>query len=252
MFNLFRRKSLSEGAPELLALRTALFAMDDLESLVGGLTADNLAVSPWSYFASAYAQLKAKKKDAAIAELRQALAIPGLETRIYLLAWHNLRTLGVMPLAAQSHQVRGVIIEAPLKDGREILAAYADHRARYFNFSGRSLIWEEQDETIGGLIDGLLSSTRPILKKAQPWKKPEPGPPAPGLTRISILTDFGLHFGQGPQKMLAKDALGGQPLKAAAALRQALLERATQIIAVWANDPASRLKSVKIMTNSLE
>ena len=226
MFNLFRRKSLPEQAPELLALRSKLFAMDDLESVVNGLAAEIRSSPPWTLFVSAHQQLKAGRIEAAIADLHKVIAMTGLETRVYLLAWHNLRALGSMPPAAQSHQVRGMVIETPVKDGRDILAVYADHSARYFNFSGRSVIWDVQDELINGLIDTLLQNGRPVLKKAQPWKKPEPGPPAPGLTRISVLTDFGLHFGQGPHKLLAGDALGGPPLKAAAALKQALLERA--------------------------
>jgi hypothetical protein len=115
-----------------------------------------------------------------------------------------------------------------VEDGLDVLAAYDDHTARYFNFSGSMILWDTPDAEMNKLIDNLLASGKPILKRAQPWNKPEPGPPPPGFTRISLLTDFGLHFGQGPNKIFTRDALAGPPLQQGAALMKALTKRATK------------------------
>lgn len=225
MFNFLRRKD-APPPEHWLALRRKLFAMDDLDTLVAGLAPEGKALLPWTLFVSANEKRKSGQSDAAIADLQAVIALPDQETRVYLWAWHNLRALGVSPPAAQNHQVRGLVIETPAKNRREILAAYADYSARYFNYTGSILVWQQSDPLVNELIDKLLVSARPVLKKAQPWNKPEPGPPAPGLTRISILTDFGLHFGQGPYKALARDNLGGLPLENSARLLKALVDRA--------------------------
>jgi hypothetical protein len=228
VLNILRRKPQAKIDPAMLALRAKLFAMDDLETLVSGLDSESRQVPPWSSFTSANKKLKAGQKEAAIADLQQVIAVTGLETRVHLLAWHNLRALGVQPPAAQSKLVRGMVIETPVQDGLDVLAAYSDHTARYFNFSGSMIIWDTPEPEMDKLIDNFLASGRPILKKAQPWNKPEPGPPAPGYTRISLLTDSGLHFGQAPGKIFSRDALAGPPLHHGAALMKALTQRVSK------------------------
>ena len=226
MLNFLRRKPQVKIDPALLALRARLFAMEPLEALVSGLDAESRQAPPWSLFVSAQQKAKSGQKEAAIADLQQVITAPGLERRVYLLAWHNLRALGVQPPDSQAGQVRGMVIETPVEDGLDVLAAYDDHTARYFNFSGSMILWDVPVPEINKLIDNLLASGKPILKRAQPWNKPEPGPPPPGFTRISLLTDSGLHFGQAPVKIFTRDALAGPPLQHGSALMKALTKRA--------------------------
>ncbi len=223
MWNLFRKKTIPPPSQALLELRARLFAMDDLADLVQGLTEAARETPPWSLFASALGHRQDGKTSQAIADLQQVLATPELESRIYLWAWHNLRSLGLTPPPEQAHQVRGMVVEIPHPEGRDVLAAYADHHARYLDRSGGVIFWDAADEPIDRLIGALLETGGPVLQRAQAWDKPEPGPPPPGFTRISILTDAGLHFGQGPYWALSRDALGGPPLAAAERLAKALV-----------------------------
>lgn len=222
MWNLFRKKTIPPPSQALLELRARLFAMDDLDALVNHLTEAAQGAPPWAYFVAARSHRQAGQLDQAVAALHQVLEYPDLESRVYLWAWHNLRSLGLAPPPEQAHQVRGMVVEIPYKEGRDVLAAYADHQARYLDRSGGVILWDAADEKIGRLIDALLESGGPVLQRAQAWDQPEPGPPPPGYTRISILTDAGLHFGQGPYWALSRDALGGPPLAAAERLAKAL------------------------------
>jgi hypothetical protein len=69
------------------------------------------SASPWSYFASAQQTLKQGEKSRAIDELRKILEIKGLESRVYLQAWHCLRMLGEFPPAEVATKIQGVVVE---------------------------------------------------------------------------------------------------------------------------------------------
>jgi len=116
---------------------------------------------------------------------------------------------------------------AALDRGADVLAAYEDRTARYLNFSGASVIWEQPDTSMDGLIEELLRAGREVVARTKPWEGERPGPPSPGQARINLLTPSGLHFGQGALAALAGDALAGPVIAAATALMQALTRRAT-------------------------
>jgi hypothetical protein len=215
MLKLPRRKPPTNQINELLGLRRQLFAMDNLTTIVDGLSAAERQEQTWSLFISAAKKVAADQKTAAINDLRQVLELPALSTRIYLLAWNNLRALGVSPDEAAGKQVCGIVLETPTKDSRNLLAAYADHTVFSMAAEDKPVAWNLPDPELGILVDDLLASGRPLLERAHPWDKPEPGPPPPGFARLSILTAAGLHFGQGPLKFLNKDKLGGEVVRRA-------------------------------------
>jgi hypothetical protein len=218
MLNLLRRKPPAGQINELLRLRSQLFAMDNLLLIVKGLSVKERKEEPWSWFVSAAQALETNQKQAAIRDLAQALEFPVLSSRAYLLAWYNLRAFGVTPDPVACKQVRGIILETPAKDGRALLAAYADHSVYSMAANNTPVVWDPADPALGVLVDELLASGKPLLERAHPWEKPEPGPPPPGFARLSILTAAGLHFGQGPLKYLNKDALGGEVVRRVNAL----------------------------------
>lgn len=229
MLNLLRKKNQAKIDPALLGLRAQLFAMDDLTSLVRNLDVEGREMLPGSLlFISAEQALQAGEKSAAIAILQEIIAAPGVNSRAALYALYNLRLLGTRAPTGHKPQIFGMVLETPLPNGREILAGYADHCAYYYIFPGSSLSSIGQDAKqgikIAAAIDALLISGEPILLRAQVWEKPEPGPPPPGFARISILTDLGLYFGQGPEKLLARQSLAGPPLKAGNFLKSVLKE----------------------------
>jgi hypothetical protein len=62
-----------------------------------------------------------------------------LVSHYYLQAWHFLREVGVMPDPVVVKQILGVVVEVALAEWLNIVAAYTDNTARYFNFSGQGL-----------------------------------------------------------------------------------------------------------------
>jgi hypothetical protein len=179
--------------------------------------------SPWSEFADVKVRLDSRDVPAATALLQQIAATPNLEPRHYLQAWHELRRLGIQPAATEARQLMGVVVELSMSDGLDILAAYADHSARYFNYSGAATIWEHPDTSLDAPIDQLFEAANKILPQVGAWEGPRPPAPPKGQARISLLTPAGLFFGQAPMQTLSTDSLAGPAMAAATHLMKALI-----------------------------
>jgi len=180
---------------------------------------------PESAFILARSHLSSGREGDAIACWRQILQRPGLEPREYLQAWHFLRQHGQQPSTDAAKQVLGVVVEVAMPEGLDLLAAYPNHTARYYNYSGASIIWQHPDTSLDSAIDQLLSASQQVVLQLGPYEQPRPAPPPLGSVRFSFLTPSGLHFGQGPEAALAHDALGGQVLQLATVLLQALIAK---------------------------
>ncbi len=178
---------------------------------------------PWSSFASAQDQIAAGAAAAAVTSLRGVLAQPGLDSRQYLQAYHFLRELGVEPPADLAKHIYGVVVEVGVNGGLDIVAAYADHTARYYNFSGAAVIWEAPGTTLDATIDALLEAGRVVAAQIGPWTEPRPPAPPQGEGRISMLTPSGLHFGQAEMGLLMNDPLAAPVLQRAQRLMEALM-----------------------------
>lgn len=204
-----------------LVLRDALFGDLPISAWIG----NNSNQEPWVSFQAAKRYLDAHKTQLAAQKLKRIIETPGLESRHYLQAWHFLRSIGVFPPADQAKEVYGVIVEVTLKQGLDIVAAYADHTARYFNYSGAAVIWENLDDSLKGEIDTLLDAGKNIIHNIGPWENERPAVPPVGQARVSILTPSGLHFGQAPLSTLANDHMGGPIIQAANDLMGALIKK---------------------------
>lgn len=202
-------------------IRDTLFGDAPLDQWVG----DESSGEPWTLFARAKAALDAGNQGGAVSALRSVLAAQDLEPRHYAQAWHFLAGLGVHPPASRARELLGVVIEAALDDGLDLLACYPDHSARYYNFSGAAIVWEHPDDSLNGEIDALLAAATDVLARIGPWEGERPPAPPAGQVRINMLTPSGLHFGQGPFQALASDALGGPVLQAGLALMKALIKK---------------------------
>ena len=189
------------------------------------------SIEPWTYFAAAQQALQ--QHDAAEAEqqLRRVLSTEGLEARHYLQAWQALRELGVQPPAEVAKQVLGVVVEVGMEQGLDLLVAYADGSARYYNYSGAGVVWERPDDSLAPLINRLLAAGQHVAAQIGPWEEPRLAAPDKGMARINMLTPSGLHFGQAPFEALWQDALGGPVLLAAQQLMQALIDKQEQLSA---------------------
>ena len=185
-------------------------------------------VFPWSAFASARSHLAAGNKVAAVDGWRQILQQTDLEPRQYLQAWHFLRQHGQQPPPEVAKQVLGVVIEVGMPGGLDLLAAYPDHSARYYNFSGAGVVWEHPDTSLDSAIDQLLEASKLIVDKIGPWEESRPAPPPHDQARLCFLTPSGLHFGQAPMSVLSRDPMAGRVLHLATVLMQALIAKSNK------------------------
>jgi hypothetical protein len=217
--SLFSKKK--EAAPN--RIRETLFGDMPLnEWPPDGDASDEL---PWGAFVSARKHLAAGSQPDAIAWWQHILAHPGLEPRCYLQAWHFLRQHGQQPPPDTAKQLLGVVIEVGMAGGLDLLAAYPDHSARYYNYSGAGVVWEHPDTSLDPAIDQLLDASRHVVAQIGPWEQARPAPPPRDSARLSFLTPSGLHFGQGPMAALSRDPLGGRVLHLASGLMTALITK---------------------------
>jgi hypothetical protein len=204
-------------------IRNTLFGDVPLKDVVRSHPKMTLA-EPWAAIKRARDLRDAGDLEGAKRELRPVLATPELETRIFLQTWHNLRELGEKPPQDRAKEVLGIVVEVGMPKGLDLVAAYRDHRARYFNYSGAGVLWERRDESLDGLIDELLTAGSVVASAIPAWAQPRPPEPKKGNVRINLLTPSGIHLGQGPTEALNQDAMGGPILSAAYGLMKRLVE----------------------------
>ncbi len=204
-------------------IRETLFGDMPLESWPSGH--GTMTGSPWSEFESARSLLSQGDAAAARASWRQVLGQANLERRHYLQAWHFLRERGEQVPTAIAKQVLGVVLEVAMPQGLDLLAAYSDHTARYYNYSGAGVVWEHADDSLDPLIDALLDASAKIVALIGPWERQRPGPPPAGQTRVSFLTPSGIHFGQAPMETLSSDPMAGGVIHLATVLMQQLIAK---------------------------
>jgi hypothetical protein len=214
-----RKPHLEEPRREL---RDMLFGDVPLAAWRGDGTSE-----PWIRFADAATRLARHDISGAESALASVVAMPGLESRQYLQAWHALRAIDRSPPAELAKQLYGVVIETTFAHGTDILAVYDDHAARYLNAGGGSVIWEHPNTSLDLQIDELLRAGREIVLRIGVWKGERPAPPPRDHARVNLLTPSGLHFGEGPFVTLRRDGLAGPAIAAGVALVHAL----TQLVA---------------------
>ncbi len=180
---------------------------------------------PWLSFINARKCSESGRTQEALSILLKITAMNGVEPRHHLQAWHFLRQLGVKPPPNIEKELCGVVVEVALKSGLDIVAAYSDHTARYYNYSGAGVVWEKPDDSLNAEIEELLKAGRHALENIGPWEGPRPAAPPKGHVRISMLAPNGLYFGQGPFEALASDEIGGPVMTAATKLMQELIQK---------------------------
>lgn len=164
-----------------------------------------------------YTILAAAEDKAALSALA---ADPAQESRIRLLAYHQLRQVGQV---ITSKELLGVIVEVGLQEGLDVLAAYADGTARFLHHTGRVIIWENgTDSRSRQLIDSLFAESAKVVTQIGPWDQPRRSAPVSGMARISFLVADGLYFGEAPINHLFSDPLASPALRAATTLMQFL------------------------------
>jgi len=202
-------------------LRDTLFGDRPLDQWVGdGSSSQSF---PWNAFAAARDYVGKGDRDSAAKKWREIINHPGLEPRHYLQAWHFLRIAGHQPPAEISKQVLGVVVEVGLEKGLDLLAAYPDYSARYYNFSGAGVVWEHPNDSMNEKIDALLGASSRVVAQIGPWKSPRPAAPPNDQVRLCFLTPSGLHFGQAQLETMSTDPVGAEVLYRAGVLMQSLI-----------------------------
>jgi len=198
-------------------VRELLFGDLPIRRWAGSGTGD-----PWVSFAHAVDLCEAGNSATARQQYYSILAIPHLETRHYLQAWEGLRALGEVPRPSVARHIYGVVLDVPMDESWDTLAAYADYSCRYLNHSGRAIIWDHPSDALDPFVDRLLQAGRSLVSLIEPWPHPRP-PLSPGMARISLLCPGGLHFGEGPLGTLLEDPTAAPVLEAGTALLRALV-----------------------------
>jgi hypothetical protein len=146
------------------------------------------------------------------------------EGRVRVLAFNRLRAAGEQ---VPAKQLLGVIVEVPLQQGLDVLAAFSEGGVRYFNQSGKTAVFEGSGNPVEGLAKELLAASQTIVDRIGPWDKPRLPPPKAGV-RISFLVSDGLYFGEGPFEALQKDPMAGPVLAKAGQLLQRVVDIGTR------------------------
>ncbi|HEY3838292.1 MAG TPA: hypothetical protein VGL72_17055 [Bryobacteraceae bacterium] len=211
--------------PPQRTLRDTLFGDLPVDNWVGdGSVAQAF---PWSAFVLARARMKKGDREAAVRNWREIVEQPGLEPRHYLQVWHFLRQNGVQPDQEIAKQVLGVVVEVGMARGLDVVAAYPDHSARYINYSGKTIIWDQTDGSMNERIDALLEASKRVVAQIGVWTDPRPTPPPADSVRLNFLTPSGLHFGQASMSVMQHDPIGAPTFFLAGNLMNALIERVT-------------------------
>lgn len=219
---------MAESSPQGVAnVRDALFGDMPLELVPPGQTQGALD-EPWLSFIAARKALFEGRQAEAIDLWQKIVAMNDLESRHYAQAWHFLRSQGVRPPAEIERLLLGVIVEVPVQSGLDLVAAYPDHHARYYNFTGSGIIWEHPNASLDPAIDALLQAGRLIASTVGIWEGPRPPAPPMEQVRVNVISPSGLHFGQGPSQAMGQDALAGPVFRAALALMQQLIAQTRQ------------------------
>lgn len=131
--------------------------------------------------------------DAPDARVVQAIARDkNEESRVRLLAAQWLRSHGHAP---EEPEVLGVVIEVPLDDSMDTLAAYADGRVRYINQTGRAAVFEGAPADVAEQARTVVTTALPAFIKANA-QKPAYAPGA-GQLRFTFLSQDGNRVTEG-------------------------------------------------------
>jgi hypothetical protein len=232
MFSLFGKKDKktvekTQGGipPVLLELRETLYTRASLDPFLARLQDDAKSAFPWSNFVSANQALKDGDKAGAILQLKQIVEAQGLNTRIRLQAWHTLVSLGELPVETLRGYTQGVVIENHMDQGLDIVAAYVDNTARYWNYTGTGIVWESRDPEIDKLIFDLLRVGFEITKRIGIGLRDTPPVPQKGYLRIYIMAYDGSAVGEGPYVQLSKDPMGTTAINAGVNLMNGLMKK---------------------------
>lgn len=150
---------------------------------------------------------------------------PEEESRIRILAFNLLRKNNV---PVPKGILLGVIVEVPLENGLDVLAAYPDGRVRYINQTGKMTFVEGGSPDIERLGKEIVTAALPIVKQIGPWEKARLPAPSKGNIRLTFLVSDGLYFGEGPFALMQKDQMAAPVINKAIELLQVVVNKSLE------------------------
>ena len=175
---------------------------------------------PWKLFKKVNEYLAKDDRQEAIRTLKEIIGMPDLESRQYLQAYYFLNEL--QGFIETEIKILGVIVEISMPGGLDTLAVYADHSARYYNYTGKSVIWQGNDSSLDTLIDDIFIQGKYIVSQVGLWKTQRPDAPGRQMARLNFLTSHGLHFGEAGQRQMFRDPVAGKTMYAMLGVMQEL------------------------------
>jgi hypothetical protein len=174
-------------------------------------------------FVGARRALRADDVDGAVERWRAIAGRSDIEARHVLQAWTALRANGVEPDPATGEAVLGVVVEVPVGDGLDVLAAYADGSVRYLNHAGAASIVDDPPPAMAAEVDAVLAAGRRLAARVGVWDGGALPPLPDGHARLVLLTPAGFRFGQGPGADLFADEGAAAVFTATTRLLQAVV-----------------------------
>ena len=147
------------------------------------------------------------------------------ESRIRLLAYNWLRENNH---PVPKSKLLGVVVEVPLEEGIDTLAAYLDGRVRYINQTEKMTIVEDGFHALNSLATDFVTVSSPILSQIGPWDEARLPPPEKGMIRLTFLAADGLYFGEGPFEAMQQNALSAPIVLKAIELLQAVVNESIE------------------------
>jgi hypothetical protein len=102
-----------------------------------------------------------------ISALESLAADVSQEGRIRSLAYQRLRSVGKK---VASKVLLGVIVEVPLSEGLDTLAAYSEGGVRYINKAGKLAVFEGVP-SLQPAIQDLFKASQPVVDRTGPWDR---------------------------------------------------------------------------------
>ncbi len=146
------------------------------------------------------------------------------EGRVRALAYNRLRAAGAN---VPAKILLGVIVEVPLEQGLDVLAAFSDGGVRYLNQSGKPAVFEGKGHPAEVLAKELVSVSQSIVDSVGPRQEQRRPPPQAGNVRLTFLVSDGLYFGEGSFSDLQNNRISGPVLDKATQLLLRVVDLAT-------------------------
>ena len=155
--------------------------------------------------------------------LRVLIADEANESRLRALACHRLQATGAQLAATR---LFGVIVEVPLSQGLEVLAAFADGQVRHIHHTGKMSFFEPGPGEVNARARRLVTAAQPRVERLGRHTQTRLAPPVGDRIRMSFLTSNGLYCGEGRYEAMQKDEHAGPIMAAALALLQTIAMQA--------------------------